>query len=140
MAIISKFSAPAARVALGSTFLVFGLNYFLDFLPAPPAPPERALAFVGGLAASGYIFPITKAIEVAAGAALLSNRFVPLALTLLAPILVNIAAFHFVLAPSYPMPLLLLALELFLAWRYRNAFAPMLRARVSAASQVPISL
>jgi hypothetical protein len=84
--------------------------------------------------ASGYIMPLVKSIEIASGLALLSNRFVPLALTLLAPIIVNIVAFHFLLAPSYGLPTVILALELYLAYSYRAAFLPMLRARVAPAS------
>lgn len=136
MGFLAKWGPSVARVALGLIFFTFGLNYFLEFLPAPPPPPAQALAFVGGLAAGGYLFPLIKVIEVVAGAALLANRFVPLALTLLAPIIVNIAAFHFLLAPSYAMPIVLLMLELYLAWRHRAAFLPMLRARFEEA---PIS-
>ncbi|HVK77685.1 MAG TPA: hypothetical protein VM734_30480 [Kofleriaceae bacterium] len=134
MSVLAKWGPHVARVVLGLLFVVFGLNYFLAFLPTPPPPPEQALPFVGGLMASGYIFPVIKAIEVAAGVALLTNRFVPLALTLLAPIIVNIALFHFVLAPSYGLPVTILVLELYLAWSYRAAFAPMLRARVAPAT------
>jgi hypothetical protein len=134
MYLLNKWGPPGARVVLGLLFFVFGLNYFLNFLPAPSeAPPESALTFLGGLTASGYVFPLIKSIEIAAGAALLANRFVPLALTLLAPIIVNIAAFHFLLAPSYGMPIAILTLELFLAWSYRAAFLPMLRAHVAPA-------
>jgi uncharacterized membrane protein YphA (DoxX/SURF4 family) len=135
MSVLAKWGPHVARVVLGLLFLVFGLNYFLKFLPPQPMPPEKAMAFIGSLLSSGYILPIVKVIEVAAGIALLTNRFVPLALTLLGPIIVNIAAFHFVLAPSYPMPIAILALELYLAWSYRAAFAPMLRARVAPAEQ-----
>jgi hypothetical protein len=79
------------------------------------------------------MFPLIKTTEVAAGLLLLSNRFVPLALALFAPVLVNILAFHLFLAPAgMAMPALLLVAELYLAWRYRAAFAPMLRARVPA--------
>jgi uncharacterized membrane protein YphA (DoxX/SURF4 family) len=137
MSLLAKWGPHVARVVLGLLFLVFGLNFFLSFLPPQPMPPEKAMAFIGGLLSSGYIFPIIKVIEVAAGIALLTNRFVPLALTLLGPIIVNIAAFHFVLAPSYPMPIAILALELYLAWSYRAAFAPMLRARVGPAAEAP---
>jgi hypothetical protein len=134
MYLLNKWAPHGARVVLGLMFFVFGLNYFLNFLPAPSeALPEAAAAFLGGLTASGYVFPLIKAIEVAAGAALLTNRFVPLALTLLAPVIVNIAAFHFLLAPSYGMPIAILALELFLAWSYRAVFLPMLRAQVAPA-------
>ena len=134
MSLFHKWAPHVARVALGLVFFVFGLQYFLHFLPAPPAPPEGALAFLEGLTAAGYVFPLIKVIEIAAGVALLANRFVPLALTLLAPIIVNIAAFHFLLAPSYPLPIAILALELFLAWSYRAAFLPMLRAHVAPAA------
>ena len=61
------------------------------------------MTFLVGPDAAGFLFPLVKAIEVAAGVALLTNRFVPLALTVLAPIIIAIAGFHLVLAPSYPM-------------------------------------
>ena len=66
------------------------------------------------------------------GALMLANRFVPLALALIAPVVVNIVLFHAVLAPSgVALPLVILALELYLAWSYRQAFLPMLAARVT---------
>ena len=119
-----------ARVLLGLAFVVFGINYFVPFIPMG-APDPKVLPFMGGLMASGYVFPVIKTIEIVAGLALLGGRFVPLALTLLAPILVNIVLVHLVLAPAgAPVALALLALEIYLAWSYRAAFAPMLRARV----------
>jgi len=130
---VLKWGPRVARVVLGLIFVVFGLNYFLKFLGANPSPPERAAPFILGLVSAGYVFPIIKAIEVASGLALLGNRFVPLALTLLAPIIVNIAAVHILLVPMYPMAIILLALEIYLAWTYRRAFAPMLEARVAPA-------
>jgi uncharacterized membrane protein YphA (DoxX/SURF4 family) len=126
---IARSLPTAARVVLGLVFVVFGLNGFLHFLPVP-APPARAATFLGGLFSAGYFFPLLKGLEVTAGLLLLSNRFVPLALTLLAPIIVNITAFHLVLAPgNYPLVALILAGELYLAWTHRAAFAPMLAAR-----------
>src|SRR5262245_14008901 len=89
----------AARVVLGLIFTVFGLNGFLHFLPQPPSTPA-AMAFGGALAATGYMFPLIKGTEVLAGVLLLSGRYVPLALTLLAPVVVNIVAFHLFLAPA----------------------------------------
>lgn len=118
----------AARIVLGLVFLVFGLNGFLHFIPMPPlsGPPAD---FMGALAATGYMFPLIKGVEVASGLLLLLGRYVPLALTLLAPIIVNIVAFHLVLAPgSVGMLVLLVSAELYLAWAYRDAFLPMLRA------------
>lgn len=134
MSLVAKWGPHVARVVLGLPFLAAGLSHFLGFTPEQPQLPKEAMTYVEGLMASGYTMHIVKAIEVAAGLALLSNRFVPLALTLLAPIIINIAAFHFVLAPSYPMPILFIVLSLYLAWSYRAAFAPMLRARVSPAA------
>jgi uncharacterized membrane protein YphA (DoxX/SURF4 family) len=126
---IRTYLPAVARVFLGLVFTVFGLNFFLHFLPMPPAPP-RAAAFAGALFASGYLFPLLKVTEVASGLLLLSNRFVPLALTLLAPVLVNILGFHlFVQRGGFGLPLGLLAAEVYLAWKYRAAYAPMLHAR-----------
>jgi hypothetical protein len=73
-----------------------------------------------------------KGTELVAGALLLSNRFVPLALAILAPVLVNIVAYHAFLAPSgIGIGLVLVALTLYLAWSYRAAYRPMLAARVA---------
>lgn len=130
---IQKYLPAAARLFLGLVFTVFGLNGFLHFLPMP-LPPPRAMAFAGALMASGYFFPLLKGIEVAGGLLLLGNRFVPLTLAVLAPIVVNVLAFHLFLAPSgLPLPLAMLAAGLYLAWAYRDAFAPMLHARVAPA-------
>jgi hypothetical protein len=136
MSISSAFTArklpTAARLIQGAAFFTFGLNGFLQFLPMPPAPAAAA-SFMGALAATGYMFPLIKGTEVLAGLLLLGNRFVPLALTLTAPVLVNILAFHVFLAPAgIGLPLLLLATELYLAWTYRAAFAPMLQPKTDA--------
>jgi putative oxidoreductase len=117
----------AARVLLGVIFFVFGLNGFFHFLPQPPMsgpPAELAGAFI----ASGYMFPLIKGTEVIVGALLLSGRLVPLALTVLAPVVLNIFAFHLFLAPSgLPLPIVIVALGVFLAWSYRSSFAGVLR-------------
>ncbi len=119
----------AARIVLGLVFFVFGLNGFLHFIPQPPMTGAPA-AFMGALHASGYLLVLLKATEVLGGLLLLTGLFVPLALTLLAPVIVNIVAFHLFLAPgNYPVVALVLGAELFLAWTHREAFAPLLRAR-----------
>ena len=118
-----------ARILLGLAFAIFGLNFFLHFLPQP-APPPDAGAYLGALI-GGKILSIIKPIEIAAGLALLGNRFVPLALAALAPIEIGIVAFHAVFEPSgLGVVAILIALTIYLAWSYRAAFAPMLRARV----------
>jgi hypothetical protein len=128
-----------ARVLLGLVFFVFGLNGFLHFLPQPP-PPARALGFVGGLASAGYFFPLLKGAEVLGGALLLGG-FVPLALTLLAPIVVNIVAFHAFLAPgNWPVVGLVLVSEVYLAVVHRAAFAPLFTRSERRPQAAPASL
>ena len=133
---IRRVLPTVARLFLGLVFTVFGLNFFLHFLPMPAAPP-RAAAFAGALFASGYLFPLLKATEVVAGLLLLGGFFVPLVLAVLAPIVINIVGFHLFLEPSgLPIPLALLAAELYLAWSYRSAFAPMLHLRTPLPQKV----
>jgi len=126
-------SVIAARILLGLVFFAFGVSGLLQL--SPPSPmPERAAAFMAGLAASGYFFPLLHATYVIAGAALLSGRFVPFALILLAPAIVNIFAVHLFLAQAgLPLATVVSALELFLAWSYRESFRPLLSARAGAA-------
>ena len=118
-----------ARIVFGVIFLVFGLNGLAQFFPQPQMG-GKAGELIAGLVAGGYVFPLMFGIYIIAGAALVTGRFVPLALLLLAPIIVNIVAIHVFLAPSgLPPAIVVLGLELFLAWAYRAAFRPLLRAR-----------
>jgi uncharacterized membrane protein YphA (DoxX/SURF4 family) len=125
---ITVIAIAAARLLLGLVFFVFGLDGFLHFVPQPSAPPpEGAMSLAIAMMKSGYMFPLIKGTEVLAGTLLLTNRFVPLALALLAPVLVNILAFHAFLAPEgMTLAVVLLVLEVALAWAYRNAYRPML--------------
>jgi len=121
------------RILLGLALVVFGSNLFLHFIPEPKMEmPEAVMAFVGGLMKSGYMMQLIGVTQLVVGVLLLLNRFVPLALALLAPFIVNSVAFHLFLERSgLPMALVFLALEVYLAWAYRNAFRPMLAARVT---------
>jgi hypothetical protein len=124
----------AARILFGLQFVVFGLNGFLHFIPQPP-PPAAAGAFFGALFATGYMLPLIKGVEIVGGAMLLANRYVPLALALLAPNVVNIVLFHAFLAPAgVGLAIVVLLLEIYLAWTYRGAYRPMLAAKVEPAS------
>ena len=128
--------APVARILLGLVFFVFGLNGFFHFLEMPPLA-ERPGAFMGALAATGYMFPLIKATEVVAGLMLLAGRFVPLALLLLAPVVVNILAFHLVFTPADAgMSIVLTLLMVYLGWAYRDSFRGVLdpNARPTAAT------
>jgi uncharacterized membrane protein YphA (DoxX/SURF4 family) len=129
----TRFFPVIARVLLGLMFFVFGLNGFLNFIPPPKeAPPEGAMAFGMAMMNTGYLMQLVKGTEVLCGLLLLLNRFVPLALVLLAPVIVNIVAFHVFLAPSsVAMAIVILAIELYLAWAYRAYYRPLLTARAT---------
>jgi uncharacterized membrane protein YphA (DoxX/SURF4 family) len=128
---ILRHATTVTRVGLGLIFFVFGLNGFLNFIPPPTEPmPEGAVSLGVALMNSGYLMQFIKGTEVLCGLLLLINRFVPLALVVLAPIVLNILAFHLFLLPSGTgMALVILAIELQLAWAHRRAFAPLLTAR-----------
>lgn len=87
------------RITLGLLLLTFGSDYFLHFMPELPVSKPGA-AFLEALLATGYLFPVIKIIEIAAGILLLAGRFVPLALGLLAPIAFNIVLYHVFLDPN----------------------------------------
>jgi uncharacterized membrane protein YphA (DoxX/SURF4 family) len=119
-----------ARVLMGLVFLVTGLNGFLRFLPEPATMPEGAAAFAGALMQTRYMFPLIMATQLVVGVLLLVNRFVPLALVLIAPVIVNIIGFHVFLAPAGIGPgILVLVLEIYLVWEYRSAYGPMFALR-----------
>jgi len=93
-----KTVSVIARYLAGVIFLVFGLNGFLNFIPMPP-PGGIAGQFMGALYASHYLWVIF-AFQVIAAVLLLINRYVPLAVAVLAPVIVNILTFHALMAPS----------------------------------------
>jgi uncharacterized membrane protein YphA (DoxX/SURF4 family) len=129
---VVRHATIAARVLLGLVFFAFGLDGFLHFVPQPDPStlPPGSVAFAGALMGTGYMFQLIKGTEVIVGALLLANRFVALALVLLAPVIVNIFLFHAFLASSgIGMAIVLVALQLFLAWTHRRAYRPLLAAR-----------
>lgn len=119
----------ASRILLGALFIVFGANFFFQFLAMPAPEGAAAQAFMGGLFQTGYFFPFMKAVEVIAGLALVTGLFAPLALVVLAPIVLNIVLYHRFLAPGGPLDLVLLVLLVVAAYGYRNAYRPLLKAR-----------
>ena len=123
-----KILVIISRLLLGLMFLVFGLNGFLNFIPAPP-PSGVAGQYFGALFISHYIVAVF-ALQIAAGVLLLVNRFVPLALAILAPILVNIALFHAFMSPSGFAPAIIaIALWGVLFVRERGAFSGVFSAK-----------
>lgn len=130
-----KHLPTIARILLGLMFFVFGLNGFLNFIPPPKdGIPEGAMAFSMAMMKTGYLMQLVKGTEILVGLLLLLNRFVPLALVVLAPVLVNIVAFHVFLAPTgIPLLVVIVALHLYLAWTYRHVYRPLLTSRATPA-------
>ena len=125
----TRFFPHIARVLLGLMFLIFGLNGFLNFIPVPKDIPQDIMTVSMALMKAGYM-NVVSAVEIIVAVLLLINRFVPLALTLLAPILVGILTFHIAMQLSTIGPgIVVTMLELYLAWSYRKVFCPMLAAK-----------
>lgn len=116
-----KVAFTIARLLLGLIFLVFGLNGFLHFIPMPP-PSGIALQFFAALYMSHYLAVILL-LQLGPAILLLVNRYVPLALTLLGPIVVNILFFHLLMAPAgLPLALIVSILWILTAFSVRSAF------------------
>ncbi len=125
-----KIGYLIARNLLGLIFLVLGLNGFLHFLPTPPMP-GLAGQYLTVLVVSHYMV-LVFLLQLIGAALLLANRYVPLALTLLGPILVNILQFHSLMAPSgLPLALITTALWFFVFYRVRGAFAGIFAPKVA---------
>ena len=125
-----KIASLIARYLLGFIFLVFGLNGFLHFIPMPP-PPGTAGQFMGALFVSNFLI-VVFLLELIPGALLLANRYVPLALVLLGPVIVNIFLFHAFMAPTgLPLALVVIVLWLLTAHSVRSAFSGVFQQRVA---------
>ena len=129
-----KLAATIARYLLGLMFTIFGLNGFFHFIPQPPPHEPLALQYMGVMIQSHY-FVLVFLLQLLAGLLLLANRFVPLALTLLAPILVNVLLFHILMNPEgVGAGLFATILWLLVFLSVRNAFAGIFAARAVPAT------
>jgi putative oxidoreductase len=118
-----KIVVLIARLLLGLMFTVFGLNGFLQFIPAPPSIPGDAGVFFSVLMKSHYVY-LTAGVQVIAGVLLLANQYVPLALTLLAAMLANILMFHITMMPKgLPFAIVATVLWFIVSWSMRERFA-----------------
>ena len=123
-----KIVVIIVRTLLGLAFVVFGLNAFLQFMKMPP-PEGLAGDFMKALFASHYFYVVAM-LQIVGGALLLLGRFVPLGLTLLGPVIVNILLFHIFLEPKgLPTAVIVSVLALFLLWAYRSAFRGLIQSR-----------
>ena len=122
-----KIATILARSLLGLIFVVFGSNMFLHFIPMASPPEGPARDYMAALFVSRYLY-VVGALQVSGGLLLLTGRWVPLGLTLLGPVIVNILAFHALMAPAgLGMAIVVSALALFLVWRYRENFVGLVR-------------
>ncbi len=130
-----KHITSISRLLLGLMFTVFGLNGFLHFIPMPP-PTGIAGQFMGALFVSHYL-AVVFAVQLAGGVLLLANRYVPLALTLLGPIIANIVLFHALMAPEgLAMAGIATALWGVVFFGVRSAFAGIFQSRTEPAPDV----
>jgi putative oxidoreductase len=112
-----------SRILLGLIFLFFGSNAFLHFLPMPTLPPTPAGQFLSAIFASHYVFVISG-LQVIGAVLLLVNRYMPLALTILGPIIVNIIFYHVLMdTAGVPLALVVAILWFVLFYRYRQNFS-----------------
>ncbi|HMF54078.1 MAG TPA: hypothetical protein VK593_06995 [Edaphobacter sp.] len=124
-----KIAVTIARVLLGLLFTVFGLNGFLHFIPMQP-PAGLAGQYMGALFVSHYLV-VVFLVQLVGGLLLLANRYVPLALLLLGPVLVNVLLFHSFMAPAgLPMALFATVLWFVIFTGVRKAFRGVFAQRV----------
>lgn len=118
-----------ARVLLGLLFIVSGANFFfpMPFLPEPDWSGDAAV-LMNAFSESGYMMPLIKGTELTAGVFLVLGQYVPFALVILAPVTINIVAFHAYLDPTgLPVAIVVTVLHLFLAAAYGQAFGQVLK-------------
>lgn len=125
-----KIASIIARYLLGLIFFVFGLNKFLNFIPTGPMPTGVTLEFMTVMVTTKYLMMV-GVFEGVGGLLLLFNRFVPLALALLAPVIVNILFVNIVMLPTGLPPAFVVTFCWGLVyWRHRAAFAPLFQQRM----------
>jgi len=114
-----KTATIVSRTLLGFIYLVFGLDYFLHFIPYEPNHTGRVAAFKSGLIGVGYFYPMIKSIQIVGGISLLINQYAPFFAVVLFPISVNVFLYHTILVPSgWWMGVLLIGTNLFLGYAY----------------------
>jgi hypothetical protein len=121
-----KNAALISRLLLGFIYLVFGMDYFLHFIPYQPNHTGRVAAFKAALMGAGYFYPMIKSIQIVGGISLLANRYAPFFAVVLFPISLNVLLYHTVLVPSgWLMGVLLIVPNVFLGYAYRKYYSGM---------------
>ncbi|HEY3331031.1 MAG TPA: hypothetical protein VGK19_13470 [Capsulimonadaceae bacterium] len=135
-----KIAAHIARILLGLMFTMSGLTVFVALVfpfNMPEAPPGLASDFTHVFFTSHWVY-FVDAVQALSGILLLVNRYVPLALTILAGIIYNILAFHITIEPNGLPVAIVTAVLWFLAYsQYRESFAPLLAAKPATTPTAP---
>jgi uncharacterized membrane protein YphA (DoxX/SURF4 family) len=119
-----KITVLVLRILLGFIYLVFGLDFFLHFIPYQPLHTGKAGAFIAGLKGTGYFYPMQKVIQIAGGLSLMTNLYAPFFAVVLFPISLNVLLFHTFLVPSgWLMGVTLMVPNLFLGYAYRKYYS-----------------
>jgi putative oxidoreductase len=125
-----KITVLICRLLLGFLYLVFGLDYFLHFIPYQPLHTGAAGAFIAGLKGTGYFYPMQKVIQITGGISLLINRYPAFSAVVLFPISLNVLLFHTLLVPSgWLMGVTLMLPNLLLGYGYREYYKGMFTAK-----------
>jgi putative oxidoreductase len=127
-----KIASLIARILLGAIFVFGGSNHLFNFVPAQPLPPGAAGQFLAGMIGTGYL-DFIGVMEVVGGLLIIIQQFVPLGLTILGPIVVNILVFNALIMPkALPVAIVLILLWVVGAWPFRVVFFPLLQRKISA--------
>jgi uncharacterized membrane protein YphA (DoxX/SURF4 family) len=120
-----------ARILLGLLFVVLGFNGLVPFVPYPPSIPQTVMVFFGAMVQSHFSY-FVFGVQLICGLLLLVNRFVPLAIVMLAAVIANILALHITMWPAalIPMPIVVTILWFIVAWQIRDQFNPLLTATI----------
>jgi putative oxidoreductase len=125
-----KITVLISRILLGFIYLVFGLDYFLHFIPYQPLHTGKTGAFIAGLKGIGYFYPMIKVIQITGGLSLLFNWYAPFFAVVLFPISLNVLLFHTILVPSgWLMGVMLMVPNLLLGYGYRKYYGSMFTAK-----------
>ena len=121
-----KKLALVCQTLLGFVYLVFGLDYFLHFIPYQPNHTGKVAVFKAALLGVGYFYPMLKSIQIIGGIALLVNQYAPFFAVVLFPISVNVFLYHSILVPSgWYMGVFLIVSNLYLGYAFRKYYREM---------------
>ncbi|HEY2581766.1 MAG TPA: hypothetical protein VGI43_08170 [Mucilaginibacter sp.] len=125
-----KTTVLICRLLLGLLYLVFGLDYYLHFIPYQPLHTGAPGALIRGLKGTGYIYPMMKILQIAGGLSFLLNRYAPFFAIVVFPMSLNVLLFHTILVPSgWYMGVLLMVPNLLLGYGYRTYYNRMFTAK-----------